>query len=94
MSYAEGAQLWYCSFDGQAWDVDQQVPDVGLTDSPALAVFNNQFYCIHQGYGDDGQLWYLASNAIQPAPISVEWFPDKQVPNAVLSTAPAAVVSG
>jgi hypothetical protein len=28
-------QLWYSSFDGQTWAADQQVPGVGMSESPS-----------------------------------------------------------
>ena len=33
--FADNGQLWYASFDGQTWAGDQQVPNVGMSESPS-----------------------------------------------------------
>lgn len=54
----EDGQLWYNSSpDGQTWLGNQQVPGLGMSESPSAVVFND-LYCFHQGSGQNGQLWY------------------------------------
>jgi hypothetical protein len=55
--------LWYTTFDGTSWSQDQQLTtsgngNVGTSGSPALAVYNGKLYCIHEGRGHSGYLWY------------------------------------
>ena len=64
---------------------DQQVPNVGMSDSPGARVgFNDRLYCFHQGLGGDGQLWYTST------PDGSNWAQDQQVPNAGMSESPSA----
>ena len=56
--FKDDGQLWYSYFDGQTWAGDQQVANVGMSESPSATVFNDRLYVFHQGSGDDGQLWY------------------------------------
>jgi hypothetical protein len=67
---------------------DHQVPSVGLTDSPALAMFNGLLYCAHQGSGNDGQLWYTTTLD------GKNWTKDQQVPGVGMSVSPALLEVG
>ena len=79
-------QLWYTSYTNRiGWAGDQQVPNVGMSGSPAVAVFNRLLYVFHQGSGNDGQLWYTSYNGSS-------WAGDQQVPNVGMSGSPAVAV--
>ena len=48
-------QLWATSVNGAKQTGDQQVPNTGMSGSPALAVLGDILYFFHQGFGNDGQ---------------------------------------
>ncbi|MBD2255508.1 glycosyl hydrolase family 18 protein [Nostoc parmelioides] len=56
--------LWFCIFDGTNWSEDQRLPNHGTSSRQpgippaALVVYKNQLYCIHEGAGEDGWLWF------------------------------------
>ena len=83
-------QLWYTRHDGSSWTGDQQVPNVGMSGSPAVAVYGGGpglLYVFHQGSGNDGQLWYTRHDGSS-------WTGDQQVPNTGMSESPTAAVYG
>jgi hypothetical protein len=55
-----------------------------MSAGPAAAVFNNLLYVFHQGFGDNGQLWYNTWNGSK-------WVGDQQVANVGMSAGPAAI---
>ena len=77
--------LWYNTFDGEDWAGDQQVQDLGMSESPSAVVFNGRLYVFHQGTGGDGQLWYDISSD------GKTWAGDQQVQNLGMSAGPSAV---
>ena len=85
-------KLWYTSSpDGTSsnWAAAQPViPAVGITNRPALAVFNNTLYCYHQGTGgQSNQLWYTSS------PDGAQWVADQPMTsNVALLSSPALAV--
>ncbi|WP_147444615.1 hypothetical protein [Corallococcus sp. CA053C] len=87
--------LWYTkSSDGSSgsWSSSTQVPNVGMSTSPATAVFTNpstgqdELYVFHQGGSVDGQLWY---NVLDTAG---NWAGDKQITSVSMSNVPGATV--
>ncbi|WP_147445011.1 glycoside hydrolase [Corallococcus sp. CA053C] len=87
--------LWYTkSSDGSvgSWSSSTQVPNVGMSTSPATAVFTNpstgqdELYVFHQGGSTDGQLWY---NVLDTAG---NWAGDKQITSVSMSNVPGATV--
>jgi hypothetical protein len=78
--------LHFMYFDGTNWQPDQQVPNVGMSESPSAVEYDGYLFVFHQGSGEDGQLWYSTY-----VPGS-GWQPDTQVPNVGMSGSPSAVV--
>jgi hypothetical protein len=85
-------EVWYCrllKLDGKtmvAASSDlQQVPNTGISSSPALTVFGGKLYLFHQGKSDSGGLWYNAFDG-------GSWAGDKSVDNVGISASPSAVV--
>ncbi len=89
--FGNDGQLWYNRYNGGgSWAGDQQVPNTGMSGSPALAVYGGGaglLYVFHQGFGNDGQLWYNSYNGSS-------WTGDRQVPNTGMSGSPALAVYG
>ena len=54
-------RLWYTTYDAKnsKWSQDSQIPNVLLSGSPALAVFNGNLYLAHRGAGSIGQASHL-----------------------------------
>jgi hypothetical protein len=80
-------QLWYSVYDPEAtppWQPDQQIANVGMSESPSAVAFNGQFYVLHQGAGNSGQLWYSV--------LDQSWQADQYVSNVGMSGSPSAVV--
>jgi len=71
--------LWYTTFDGTTWSEDKQLKtghkgdgNVGTSGSPALIVFQDTLYCIHEGHGQNGYLWYTTFDG-------TTWSQDQQI---------------
>jgi hypothetical protein len=83
-------QLWYkfSSNDGVSWSADTQVPNVGMTGSPAAVVVNSAgesfLRVFHQGFNNDGQLWAVTFNG-------TGWGADTQLPNVGMTNSPNCV---
>lgn len=86
--------LWHSVFDGTSWSTDELIYDsngskVGISGSPALAVYNGVLHCVRQGRGNQGRLWWTAYNG-------TSWSPDKLIPNNgsayTVNASPALVV--
>jgi hypothetical protein len=105
--YGQNGQLWYTTYNvaSGTWAPDQQVfgtdangnpTNIGMSASPSAMVGpNGGIYVFHQGYGQNGQLWYTYS------PDGVSWMPDQRVfgtdangnpTNIGMSESPAAIV--
>jgi len=91
--YAASGQLWYTySSDGQQWGGDTPwgqpnfpVQDLGMSESPSAIVYNGLLYVFHQGYGDNGQLWYTYYDG-------ANWSPDTPIQGVGMSGSPSAVL--
>ena len=59
-----------------------------MSESPSVVSYGGLIYLFHQGYGDDGQLWYNTS------PDGQTWNGDQQVPDTGMSESPSAVLDG
>ena len=85
--------IWCATFDGNAWSDDQLLPNndhaYGISGSPALAVFNDKLYCVHQGRSDSGWLWCATFDGNS-------WSADQLIPHSNnaygLSASPALAV--
>jgi hypothetical protein len=87
-------QLWYTySPDGKHWGDDTPwgggspgfpVQDLGMSGSPSAVVYNGLLYVFHQGYGDNGQLWYTYYDG-------ANWSPDTPIQGVSMSGSPSAV---
>ncbi|AYG69037.1 MULTISPECIES: sialidase family protein [unclassified Rhizobium] len=85
--------VWCATFDGNSWSDDRLIPSnddaYGISGSPALAVFNDRLYCVHQGRGDSGWLWCATFDGNS-------WSADQLIPSADsaygLSGSPALAV--
>jgi hypothetical protein len=67
------------------WSNDQQIPNVGISGSPALVFYNQQLVCVHEGEGNSGYLWYTTFDGR-------EWSPDAMIPNLRTSGGPGLAV--
>jgi hypothetical protein len=85
---SSNGQLWYTGVTAgsSSFRPDQQVPNVGMSDGPAAAVFNNRLYCFHQGDSNNGQLWYTSTAD------GTNWATDQHVANVGISAGPALAV--
>jgi len=68
---------------GSSW-TNTTVP-CGMSESPAAVTFNGSVYAFHQGYDDDGTLWYVRWNG------SNGWDNDVRCP-AMMSDSPGVAV--
>ncbi|BAY95893.1 glycosyl hydrolase, BNR repeat protein (plasmid) [Microchaete diplosiphon NIES-3275] len=85
-------ELWYTTYDhhgepwrAKKWSEDKKVPNVGISGSPAVAVFNNKIYCFHEGSRSNQELWYTTFDGSN-------WENDQKVPNVGISGSPAVAV--
>lgn len=71
--------LWWFTFDGNNWSLDQQIPSPGGGAGPwsatgvGLAVFQNKLYCVHRGSGDNQELWWFSFDGNN-------WSADQRIP--------------
>lgn len=50
---------WYkSSVDGTSWASDQRAPKVSTSSDPSAVQYNGKVFVIHQGGGNNGELWY------------------------------------
>jgi hypothetical protein len=56
-----------------------------MSGSPSAAVFSSKLYVFHQGYHDNGELWYCTYDGST-------WSGDQQVSNVGMSDSPSAVL--
>jgi hypothetical protein len=71
--------------DGMNWEPESQISNFGVSFSPSALIYNNNLYVFHQGYGNNGQLWYTYTSD------GVNWVPDTQVMNVSMAGSPSAV---
>ncbi|MFD7835345.1 hypothetical protein [Streptomyces sp. NPDC059761] len=56
--------LWVSVFEpGAGWGTEAQFTAHYASETPALAVFRDDLYCVYQGRGDDPSLWWTAHRA-------------------------------
>ncbi|MFI5619629.1 hypothetical protein [Streptomyces sp. NPDC051567] len=56
--------LWFSVFTpGAGWGTDAQFTAHYASETPALAVFRDDLYCVYQGRGDNPDLWWTAHRA-------------------------------
>jgi chitinase len=79
-------QLRYSVFQDTNSGGDTLVPNLGMSESPAAVAWAGGITVFHQGYGDNGQLWYTY------APVGENLGGDTQVQNVGMSGSPSAVV--
>ena len=85
----QNGELWYSAYlNGQGWQADTQLPNVGMSKSPSAIVYNGNLYVFHQGGYENGQLFYSVYVPGQG------WQPDTQVPGVQMSPqgSPATVL--
>jgi GH18 family chitinase len=89
----EDGWLWCCTFDGQSWSEDKPLSAgtgssrrKGLP-SAALAVYKGLLYCVHEGWGGDGWLWFCTFDGHS-------WSKDEPLGNHGTSGGPALAVVG
>jgi hypothetical protein len=89
----EDGWLWFCTFDGHSWSKDEPL-SVGTGSSrrqglpsAALAVYKGLLYCVHEGQGGDGWLWFCTFDRHS-------WSKDKPLGNHGTSGGPALAVVG
>jgi hypothetical protein len=90
MSSTRGAgnerALRYLGFDGTNWSGDTVIPNVDMSGSPAAVLWAGGITVSHQGYGDNGSLWYTYS------PDGTNWGEDTLVQNVGMTDSPSALV--
>jgi GH18 family chitinase len=77
--HAQDGYLWYTTFDGTTWSKDQQIKtgdrkdgNVGTSGAPGLAIFQDTLYCVHEGFRQNGYLWYTTFDGMT-------WSKDQQI---------------
>ncbi|WP_328622804.1 hypothetical protein [Streptomyces sp. NBC_00354] len=79
--------LWFSVFEpGAGWGADTQFTARYASETPALAVFRDDLYCVYQGQGDDPGLWWTAHHA------DGSWSDDQPFPAHHTLGAPALAV--
>jgi galactan endo-1,6-beta-galactosidase len=71
-------------WDSGSWQGDAQTPNTGMSAGPSAVFHGGKLYCFHQGYHQDGTLWYDVYDGVR-------WLGDKQVTVSAMSEGPSAV---
>ena len=83
--------LWFSAFDGTHWSTDYAITNakgagwVGMTAAPSAFVGDGSIFVFHQGYAENGQLWYTYTGDL------LSWERDTQVQNVGMSGSPSVV---
>src|SRR5271168_1499338 len=92
----DDGQLWGSYYDGANWSADSQiVQNLGMTGSPSAVPWLGGIAVFHQGYADNGQLWYTYSQDGQQWGGDTPWgggSPGFPVQDLGMSESPSAVV--
>jgi hypothetical protein len=89
--HSNEGHLWFSAFDGTQWSDDFRLTNakgaasIGMTAAPSAFAVDGYIYVFHQGYADNGQLWYTYTRD------ALFWEPDTQVQNVGMSESPSAV---
>jgi hypothetical protein len=67
----------------QDWAAQHRVPDVGTSEAPSLAVFNDRLFMVWKGVGDDSGIYW--SSTLDGA----SWAPQQRVPGVGTSDGPS-----
>lgn len=59
-----------------SWEAQEQVPNIGSANGPAIAVYNNALYMVWRGSGPDQDLWYTSSKI---GYIASSWLPQSHI---------------
>ena len=65
--FRNSGRLWYSVFDGTSWAADAAfiypdgAPAVGITAAPSAVATERYIIVSHQGFGNNGQLWFSYS---------------------------------
>ncbi|MFJ6464923.1 hypothetical protein ACIQM0_28505 [Streptomyces sp. NPDC091387] len=79
--------LWFSVFTpGAGWGTDAQFTAPYASETPALAVFRDDLYCVYQGRGDNPDLWWTAHRA------DGSWSEDQSFPSHHTLGSPALAV--
>jgi hypothetical protein len=85
-SFGANGKMSAMRYDGTEWDTFFTLP-CGMSESPAPVSFDGYVRAFHQGYKDDGTLWYVHWDGSA-------WDPDIQVPPMISDTPGVAVLPG
>jgi hypothetical protein len=89
--YSNEGHLWFSAFDGTYWSDDfaitnaQGAGSIGMTAAPSAFVGDGSIFVFHQGYAENGQLWYTYTGDL------LSWERDTQVQNVGMSRSPSVV---
>jgi hypothetical protein len=77
--------LYYSSFNGSSWAPPTQIPGVGSSWGPSLAVFNGRLYAAWKGTDAGNALWYSWFDGSS-------WAPQTQIPGVGSAIGPSLAV--
>ncbi|MEU6663068.1 sialidase family protein [Streptomyces sp. NPDC046821] len=79
--------LWFSVYEpGAGWGTERPLTSRYASETPALAVFRDDLYCVYQGEGDDPALWWTAHHA------DGSWTDDQPFPSHHTLGSPALAV--
>jgi hypothetical protein len=63
-SHAPTGQIWFTGFKNGEWKSPQDTnTNFGTTGPPAVIVYQDKLYAVHEGFGQNGQLWWTRSSS-------------------------------
>jgi hypothetical protein len=79
-------RIWWASFNGQSWSAQQQVPNGGTSDRPALTSFGALYTAWKGSVTDQGIYWATYNGQ--------SWSAQQKVPGVGISVGPALSLVG
>ncbi len=76
--------IWFSSFNGTSWVLQQNVQGVGTSVGPSLAVYNGRLYMAWKGISNDQGIWFSSFNG-------TSWVPQQNVQGVGTSYKPSLV---
>ena len=74
--------IWYCTYNGNSWTKEQQIPGMYSSMGPGLAVFGNEVFMVHRSNKSNGELYYSIYNGSS-------WSPDAHIDGQSTGAPPA-----
>jgi GH18 family chitinase len=86
-------RIWYTGLKNDKWESPKDTnTNNGTTGAPALMVYGDEFYAFHEGFGENGQLWFMKGKINDKG--DLEWGKDENTGFGTTGAPALAVFNG